>query len=115
MRFRKPNQLAQNLPNLEKIQIHLEKIWTDLTKRVLQHANKLSEFHIHGDFAYQFDEHDYNEILQVILAREQCTKLTMTLEYSCFTHMRIDWHRKFKVLNRNSNLTICMYYTQQNY
>lgn len=105
--------VAKNLPNLEKIEIHCNSSVSIATiKQVLQHANKVSEFNLCGCIVGQFDKNVYNEILPLILAREKCIKLTITLQYICSTYMRKDWHKKMEFLNEHPNLTAFIYYTQ---
>lgn len=109
-----PNRLidvARNLRNLEKTEILRYRKWLsiDLITQVLQYADKLSELHIRGDVAYRIDESVYNEILRVLSAREQCSKLTMTFEYISITNHRYNWnYSRFAVWGEHPNLTINM-------
>lgn len=53
----------------------------DTIKQIVQLANKLSEFYVSRRcIPNQIDENDYNNILPVVLARQQHQKLTMTFK-----------------------------------
>lgn len=53
-------------------------------KQMVQHANKLTEFHVKSNESNEnrFNESDYNEILSAVLFREPQLKLTMTFQFS---------------------------------
>lgn len=106
--------LAKNLHNLQKIEIKnkhtVSAISIATIKQVLQHAN-LSEFHHKKSGLYHFDENDYNEVLDVISARKNHKKLSMTFT-SCshFSNVRNDFMKKVIVMDEHPDLSVFMQY-----
>lgn len=106
-------EFAQHLRNLEKIKIKpQELIPSAAIKEVLQHANKLTQFHQYGEFAIEFNERDYYRILGPILSRKGHIKLTVT--YECIYSDRNDLpeerlHQQMRIWNEHPDLFVFIY------
>lgn len=84
-------ELARNMPNLKMLGIEIcesefsvsNQITTSLLKQMLQHANQLSELIIYWPYGYihQFNETDYNEILEVV--EKRTNEIELRIEMVC--------------------------------
>lgn len=101
--------LAQNLPCLETIKFNVkESIAISTIEQMVLSANNLLEIQQVGDFSIEFNEHDYNEMLKMILDRENRKKLTIRFE--CIKNMQHDWYEKIMILNEHPQLTAIKFY-----
>lgn len=96
--------LAQNLRNLEKIKIKCQIAVSFATiKQVVQHAIKLSEFHETGRFRIAFYDHYYNQMLNIVQARTDDTKLSITFKSMIPLNNRV---KKLSIWDNHRSLTI---------
>lgn len=107
--------VAQHLRNLRKIKIHLiNPIPFDTVKQVVHYASKMTKFVQAGDVSADFDENNYSEILDVILAREEHRPLTMKFKYyaviDCNNNKYDDMYYKLITLNEHPRLSVSNYY-----
>lgn len=108
--------LAEHFPNLERMKIYTgEDVPTNTMKQMLQHASKLSEFYKRSR-TNGFNVNDYNEILNVVQARECKIKLNMILDSSIDTPralQRNEFYKKLEVFNEHPDLVVYKYEIQQ--